>query len=257
MWKLILTLCFSLFSSLQALALDLSQIHLGADLYGVHTNLMPYKGTEDTATATVYLHYDDWRLVPFIRGTYSSYYYLNEAGGNTAYTSDRRTALGAGLDYNLTSYLRIRAIEETVHNELANDHYDQFSYGLIYNQYLGVGWFDLNNYAEAFNIPRIDSGEWDAFVRLQALKAFTIASNGSSVHQVYPFVQFKAKINDNDLFGVSGNNASVGAGYKWIKSFENKSQLALLLEGHSLFYQSTHFNADWNQVLATIQYVYF
>lgn len=233
-----------------------SQLHLGGDIYAVHTHLLPYKGTEDALAGTLYLHLGDSRLVPFVRGTYSSYYYLIQTGGNTAYTSDNRSGLGIGLDFNLTSYLRIRAVEETIHNGLSGQTYDQFSYGLIYNQYIGLGFFDLNNYAEAFVIPRINTGEVDTFARVQALIPFVIMQNGSSSHTLYPFIQAKAKINDNDLFGVSGYNASAGAGYKWVKSFENKGQMAFLLEGHSLFYQSKEINGDWNQILATLQYTY-
>lgn len=233
-----------------------TQFHLGGDIYAVHTHLLPYKGTEDAIAGTLYFRFGDSRLVPFVRGTHSSYYYLNEAGGNTAYTSDNRSGLGIGLDYNLTSYLRIRVIEESIHNGLSGQTYDQFSYGLIYNQYIGFGFFDLNNYAEAFVIPRVSSNEADAFARVQALIPFVIGQDASSSHRVYPFVQVKAKANDNDLFGVSGQNASVGAGYKWAKAYEDKGQLAFLLEGHSLFYQSKNFNGDWNQILAVIQYTY-
>jgi hypothetical protein len=233
-----------------------TQFHLGGDIYAVHTHLLPYKGTEDAIAGTLYFQFGDSKLVPFVRGTYSSYYYLNEAAGNTAYTSDNRSGLGIGLDFNLTSYLRIRVIEESIHNGLSGQSYDQFSYGLIYNQYIGLGFFDLNNYAEAFVIPRVSSGEVDTFARVQALIPIVHAQSGSSSHRVYPFVQAKAKVNDNDVFGVSGYNASVGAGYKWAKGFENKGQLAFLLEGHSLFYQSKDFNGDWNQILATLQYKY-
>lgn len=233
-----------------------SQFHLGGDIYAVHTHLLPYKGTEDAIAGTLYFRFGDSRLVPFVRGTYSSYYYLNEVGGNQAYTSDSRSGLGLGLDYNLTSYLRIRVIQESIYNRLSGESYDQFSYGLIYNQYFGLGFVDFNNYAEAFVIPRVSSGEVDTFARVQALVPFVVAQNGSSSHRVYPFVQAKAKINDNNLFGISGYNASAGAGYKWACDFDNKNQLALLLEGHSLFYQSKDFNSDWNQILATLQYTY-
>ncbi len=85
-----------------------SQFHLGGDIYAVHNHLLPYKGTEDAIAGTLYLHFGESRLVPFVRGTYSGYYYLNELGGNQAYTSDNRSGFGIGLDYNITSYLRVR-----------------------------------------------------------------------------------------------------------------------------------------------------
>ncbi len=114
----------------------------------------------------------------------------------------------------------------------------------------------MNNYAETFVIPRISLSEADTFARVQALIPYVIAQDSSSSHRIYPFVQGKAKVNDNDIFGVSGYNASTGLGYKWARGFENTGKLAFLIEGHSLFYQSRYFNGDWNQILATLQYTY-
>ncbi len=233
-----------------------SQLYLSGDVYAVRTHLMPYKGTEDGIAGTLYLHFSDALLVPFLRGTYSSYFYLNEAGGNKVFTSDKRSGLGLGVDYNLTNYLRIRFVEETVVNGVTGQSFDQFSYGVIYNHYIGLGFIDLNNYAEAFVIPRVSTRAVDTFARIQALIPFVVAQTGSASHRVYPFVQGKAKLNDNNLFGVTGQNASSGLGYKWVQNFEGMGQMAFLFEGHALLYQSKNFNGDWNQILATLQYTY-
>lgn len=232
-------------------------LRFNADVYAVHTHLLPYKGTEDTLALTLGFKYADF-MAPFIRGTTSQFYYLNELIplGNQSYTSDTRTAYGGGVDFVLLKSLRVRFIHEWIDNKNANTAYDQFSYGLIYNDYLSVGAFDLNNYAEAFSIPRVSSSEWDFFARIQALKSFDILKTHRSVQAVYPFVQLKVKENDNLLFGVSGQNASTGVGYKFIQDTSTLSQLSFILEGHTLLYQSRDFNSDWNQVLAALQYTY-
>lgn len=253
--KVLILAATSIFVAQTSYAQESSSFKLGADLYGTHSNLMPYKGYQDDLSATLYLQYKDFLVVPFVRYVDTNYYYLNEAGGNTAYTSDHRTAAGGGLDIRLLPYLKLRLISEYITNKLSSQSYSQDSYGLIYNQYIEVAGLEFNNYLESFYIPRA-SNSIDTFARVQLLKNYYVTRSNESSNALFPFVQVKAKINDDAVFGVSGQNASVGAGYKYFRKFNSDSSLALLLEGHSVIYQSRDFNGDWMQALAAIQFLY-
>ncbi|MGZ3726457.1 MAG: hypothetical protein ACXWQQ_11685 [Pseudobdellovibrio sp.] len=226
---------------------------LNTDFYAAHTDILPYKGYQDDISATFSLPYRNSKLVPIARALWSSYNY--QVPPSTDHLNDQRTALGLGLDYKLTDYLWLRVLFENVHNKDAGDTYNQDSYGVIYNQYLDFHWFELNNYLEAFYIPRFSRETADTFLRVQALKSFDITRSSTTSNVVYPFVDFKAKFNDDEIFGVTGQNASVGAGYKFYNT--NKLQtdsFAVVFEGHSIFYQSKNFNGDWFQAMVVLQW---
>lgn len=231
------------------------KINISADLYAVQTNLMPYKGYQNDVSTTVYAQYSDYKLRPLIRYLITNYYYLTELvpPNNTAYTSDRRTAVGVGLDYKFNDYLKFRYIVESVDNKLSSSSYTQESYGVIYNQYLEFEYLELNNYLESFLIPRVSSNNLDTYFRIQALKTFDINRTANFSNVLYPFVQTKVKVNDNVNFGVSGQNGSVGAGYRFYGVNATKDSFAFVLEGHSIFHQSKNFNGDWAQLLAALQ----
>lgn len=231
------------------------KINISADLYAVQANLMPYKGYQNDISTTVYAKYSDYRLMPIIRYLITNYYYLNELvpPNNTIYTSDRRTAVGAGLDYKFNDYLKFRYIVESIDNKLSKKSYTQESYGLIYNQYLEFKYVEFNNYLESFLIPRVSSKNLDTFFRIQALKTFYLNRTANSSNVIYPFVQTKVKVNDNVNFGVSGQNGSLGAGYRFYGVNDTKDSFAFVLEAHSVFCQSKDLNGDWSQVLAALQ----
>jgi hypothetical protein len=230
-----------------------NEFSIGADLYGAHAHLMPLRGTSDDLSLTVYGRFKGAKLQPFARALGTNYYYLLPGAAN--YLTDYRTANGIGIDYNFYSFMRFRIIGERVRNRLSNTEYDQDSYGLIYNQYLEFTYFDMNNYAESFYIPRFSKGSADTFVRLQALKSYYLSYDEFASNTVYPFLQVKAKFNDDIIFGLSGQNASVGLGYKiFVQTKSKKNNFSALIEANSLFYQSKRFDGDWFQALAAIQW---
>lgn len=231
------------------------KLNISTDFYSDQTSLMPYKGYQNDLSATVYAQYADYSLVPFVRYMLTNYYYLNEKDpvGNKAYTSDRRNAAGLGLDYKLNNYLKFRFIVEAIGNKASNTNYTQESYGLIYNQYLEYKYIEFSNYLESFLIPRISSKELDTYFKIQALKSFFINRSVVYSNVIYPFIQTKLKVNDNSNFGVSGQNGSVGIGYRFYGVNPSKDSISFVLEGHSVFYQSKNFNGDWNQILAALQ----
>lgn len=254
-----------------------AEFNISTDLYAVQTNMMQYKGYQNDLSATLYFKYEDYKLIPFLRHVLTNYYYLDErvrgTNGTIDYTSDRRRATGGGIDYQFNSYLRLRLITESIDNKLYRSHYTQESYGLIYNQYLNPGYIEFSNYLETFLIPRVSSNKLDTFLRIQAFKSFYFKSGLAFSNAIYPFVQVKAKFNDDANFGISGQNLSVGGGYKFygtnnstpnsvgiknatLKNGSVKSSedcFAFMIEAHSLVYQSKDFNADWSQIMAVLQ----
>lgn len=233
---------------------DKSQFNLSVDLYGVQTNLMPYKGYQNDLMATVYLKYGEFPLIPFLRHVETHYYYLIETPPtNENYTSDRRLASGGGLDLKFNNYLKFRYIVESVDNKLSNTSYTQESYGLIYNQYLSFKYAEFNNYLETFLIPRVDNNSPDTFLKIQMLKSFYLSQSNHFSNVMYPFLQIKVKSNDNANFGVSGESANLGAGYRFYGVNDTKDSFAFVLEAHSVFYQSEKLNGDWLQMMAAFQ----
>ena len=238
-----------------AVAADVSAVHFGTDVYASHTNLMPFKGYQEDLSAMVYAQYSDVPVLPFVRYVLSNYYYLNSTlPATTDYTSDQRTAAGVGVDLRINPYLRVRLLNEQVNNKLANQNFNQSSYGIIYNQYIDLQRFEINNYLESFYIPRI-SERLDTFFRIQALKSYYLSRSEDSSNVVYPLLQLKAKYNDDSIFGVSGHNISVGAGYKYFKKTAFDGLFSAVLEGHAVVYQSRDFNGDWFQALAAVQWL--
>ena len=229
-------------------------LNLSTDLYGVQTYLMQHKGYQNDLSATLYFQLADYNLIPFFRHVLTHYYYLDErVQGQQEYTSDRRMATGGGLDYKFNNYLRLRFNTESIDNKLNNTKYAQESYGLIYNQHLDFSQFELNNYLESFLIPRVSSNKFDTFLRIQAFKSFYFSKQLTFSNAIYPLLQVKAKFNDDSNFGISGQNASLGVGYKFYAKNSADDSFAFVLEAYSLFYQSKNFNGDWAQILAALQ----
>lgn len=230
------------------------KMNVSYDLYGVQTNLMPYDGYQNDLAPTAYFRFSDSNIIPFARYVVTNYYFLNSTfpPGNRVWTTDRRAALGIGLDYRYNDYLKFRLIIESIDNK-GRANYTQDSYGVIYNQYLGFTHFDLNNYLESFFIPRVSSKSVDTFFKSQALKPFDLSRTLTESNVVYPFVQVKVKINDDNNFGVTGQNLSVGPGYKYYSVNSQKDSFAVVVEAHSVLYQSKNFNGDWLQLMAAFQ----
>lgn len=233
-----------------------NQTKVSVDLYAVTSHLMPYKGTQSDLSATAYLKLGESVFRPFLRGVYSKFQYKNETAAVPVNVDDERKAAGGGLDIYLNDYVRIRLLSEYITNKTANTQYSQESYGLIYNQYLSTGAFDINNYAEAFSIPRFSSSGFDAFARIQLLKPFIFSTSESYSNTIYPFFQYKTKVNDNAIFGVSGSQLSAGLGYKYYNKNIASGTLAFLAEAHSVAYQSLDYNGEWAQMLVALQYTY-
>lgn len=234
------------------LAQENQGLHLSADVYASYDHIMQYRGQVNDVAATLYVQHNDFFIKPFIRASASQY---NFSSG-VAFTDYSRSSLGIGLDLIINKYLRLRLLDEQVYNGLTGTSYNQDSYGIIYNQYIAFEYIEFNNYLESFLIPRISSNKMDTYVRVQALKSFYLLADLNYSHVVYPFAQLKAKFNDDQNFGLSGNSVSTGIGYKYFKKINDKNTLAFLLEGHSLVYQSRDFNGDWMQIFAAIQYRY-
>lgn len=224
-----------------------------ADFYGSHADLMQYKGYQDDLSATLYLQYLPYRLVPFLRFLNTNYYY--RVSPQTEFISDRRLAVGGGLDYRFTSWLRFRAITEAINDKSATRNISQVSYGIIYNQYISTSIVEFNNYLESFLIPRLSSNKIDTFARMQIFKTFYVERGAASSHVVFPFMEGKTKINDDLIFGLTGQNASVGLGYKYFMQNSAYDSFALLAEAHSVIYQTKEFSSDWYQFLVAMQWV--
>lgn len=251
--KIIFLLCLTVLGT-NVKADEQSEIHFSGNIYGTHTNLMPYKGYQDDLSITASAQDSDFPLLVFARLLSTNYHYLIDTiPNNTAYTNDSRLAFGLGVDLKLNDYFTLRLISEQVKNKLYDQSYNQPSYGVIYNQYIGFGYFDLNNYLESFYIPRISS-KVDTFFKVQALRSFYITQSNESSNVVYPTLQLKAKYNDDSVFGVSGQNISAGVGYKFYQVLD-KDSVSFLVEGHSILFQSHDFNGDWFQALAAIQWL--
>jgi hypothetical protein len=226
------------------------------DIYAVKGHLMPYKGTQSDLSATLYLKLNEKSFRPFLRRVYTNYQYKNETNVLPITVDDERNTLGLGIDYIINDYLKIRFIKEDVVNKNANTKYLQDSYGLIYNQFISLGVVDLNNYLEAFNIPRFSPDSFDLFARIQVLKAFYLSNTEDDSNSLYPFIQYKIKSNDNAVFGVSGSQLTAGLGYKYYNKNWSNGTLAFLTEAHSVAYQSTFYNGEWAQILVALQYTY-
>lgn len=227
-------------------------LHVTTDLYASHSNLMPYTGYQNDLLGTVHLGYSDFFIKPFLRLSYTNYVF----GSGVAISDYNRTGVGVGVDAFVLPYLRLRLMTESVTNSPGGT-YQQDYYGLIYNQYLVWDFIELNNYAESFYIPRVSSNsdKIDTFVRIQALKSFYLSSSAERSHALFPFVQYKAKFNDEANFGVSGHVISVGGGYKYFRQ-NGRHDTAFVLEGHSVVNQSSNFDGDWFQIFAALQYFY-
>lgn len=228
--------------------------NLSINTYASHSRLMPYKGYQNDLSVTAYIKFEDWRVSPFLKTSVTEYrYQLSEGAVDT---TDHRYAFGGGLDYKIYNFLKARLIFESITNESNPSQYNQDSYGLIYNQYLEFSAFQYNGYAESFYIPRVSTQGMDTYLRLQILKGYDLYRADQSSHVIYPFLQLRAKENDNALFGITGSNFSGGLGYKfYTRSQHETNEISLLAEGHSVFYQSKKFNGDWLQALIVLQWI--
>ncbi|MEQ1723375.1 MAG: hypothetical protein ABL930_09385, partial [Pseudobdellovibrio sp.] len=121
-YKLILFVIFLRCNSIYA-----QEMNLRSDIYASHTNLMSYKGYQQDLSATIYLEYDKYRFVPFIRGLIIKYHY--QVPTMPDFQDDTRTSAGIGFDYRIFDSLRFRFVLENIHNELSNTTYGQDSYG--------------------------------------------------------------------------------------------------------------------------------
>lgn len=226
-------------------------LHLAADIYASHSSLMPYHGRQNDLLGTFHLGYSGFFIKPFLRASYTSY----DFSGDATIADYNRSSVGLGVDAFVLPYLRLRLLTESVTNTNTNRTYQQDSYGIIYNQYLDVGFVELSNYLESFYIPRISSEKIDTYLRVQVLKSFYLQSSERQSHALFPFVQYKAKYNDEANFGLSGHVVSAGGGYKFF-SKRGQHNVAFLIEGHSVLSQSRNFDGDWFQVLGALQYFY-
>lgn len=230
-------------------------IKVGADFYAAQVSLMPYEGYQNDIITTLYVRHDGYKLVPFVRYVIGNYYYLNKQGpvNNTIWTSDRRTATGFGVDYKYNNYFKFRVLLESIENKTPHSTYTQDSYGLVYNQFEEFSFLELNAYLEAFYIPRVSRKTVDTFAKVQAQKSFYLSRTAAASNSIFPFMQFKTKVNDDSNFGVSGQNISVGPGYRYYAVNSVKDSFAFVAEIHSVLYQSRDLNGDWLQMLAAVQ----
>ena len=229
-------------------------MEIGVDFYGSQTNLMSYDGNQNDFISTLYGRLQDSQFVPLIRYVVTNYYYLNRGTvNNLIWTSDRRTAVGLGVDYKFNNYLKFRFILENIDNKIPGTSYTQDSYGLIYNQYAEFEHFELNSYLESFFIPRVSRRTIDTFMKVQALKSYYISRSASASNVMFPFAQVKIKVNDDNNFGISGQNLSIGPGYRYYTVNSKKDSFAFVAEIHSVLYQSKDLNGDWLQMQAAMQ----
>ncbi len=151
---------------------------------------------------------------------------------------------------------RFRAVVESIRDDLTSVTYTQDSYGLIYNQYADFSYFEINNYLESFYIPRVSKGTLDTFFKVQVLKSFYLNQTPEMSQGLFPFVEVKAKLNDDVNFGQTGHNGSAGLGYKFFGVTPGgSSNFSVVIEGSSIFYQSKNFNGDWFQSMVAVQWV--
>lgn len=227
-------------------------LYFTADFFGSHSSLMQFKGYQDDLSASLYLQYRPFPLVPFLRFLTSQYYYTPQ--GATDSISDRRISAGGGFDLRFTDWLRFRAMTEQINDKVAATTRQQESYGLIYNQYLQMGWLESNGYAESFYIPKLSNEKLDTFASLTLFHTFYLNAAVNSSHSLFPFVAGRVRVNDDAIFGLSGSNATAGAGYKYYHTSGKDNNFAIVLTGHSLIYQSKDFDGDPTQVQAAIQW---
>ena len=229
-------------------------MEIGVDFYASQTNLMPYDGYQNDLIATLYGRLLDSQFVPLLRYVVTNYYYLNRGTtNNMLWSSDRRTAIGLGVDYKYNNFLKFRFILENIDNKIPSTSYTQDSYGLIYNQYAEFEIFELNSYLESFFIPRVSRKTVDTFMKVQALKSLYISRSATASNVIFPFAQVKIKVNDDNNFGLSGQNLSIGPGYRHYTVNSKKDSFAFVAEIHSLIYQSKYLNGDWLQMQAAMQ----
>lgn len=229
-------------------------MEIGVDFYASQTNLMPYDGNQNDFITTLYGRLQDSQFVPLLRYVVTNYYYLNRGmTNNRIWSSEGRTAIGLGVDYKYNNYLKFRFILENINNKVPVTSYTQDSYGLIYNQYAEFELFELNSYLESFFIPRVSRKTVDTFIKVQALKSYYISCSAMASNVMFPFAQVKIKVNDDNNFGLSGRNLSVGPGYRYYTVNSNKDSFAFVAEIHSVLYQSKDLNGDWMQMQAAMQ----
>jgi|GEM_PF-4194030 len=239
-----------------AQGVDTSDLRVAVDMSGTHSDLTTYKGYSDDFSAYVKFKYKDWFVQPFLKASSGSYYYLDERiVGNTSYSRNEKNGIGFGVDIFLNKYIRFRYLHDWFNNKTDQTNYEQDTYLLIYNQYLDLQAFEVNNYLESVIVPRY-SMKASTYLKTQALKSYYIARDPEYSHTLYPFAQLKLKNNDEEFFGKSGTLVSVGLGYKYYSKPQVQSTLAFLLEGHSVVHQSIDFNSDWFQILAVLQYTF-
>lgn len=249
-----MVLVLTYFINFQAGAAVNEEAEMSFNAYASHVNLMQYKGYQDDLIATFDFKLYNSKIHPFARASLNQFSYL-PPGVSGDYISDQRISVGMGLDYFFTDVLRARLIIENINNKLSSTHYVQESYGLIYNQYFEFTHFQMNNYAEAFLIPRVSNKAIDTFARIQVLRTFYLHRTQTCFHALYPFAQFKTKFNDNSLFGVSGQSLSGGIGYKFYgtSGADQADNFSALGEVHSVAYRSRDFNGDWIQFMVAVQ----
>ncbi len=229
-------------------------IKIGFDFYASQTNLMPYEGYQNDVITALYGRLLESQFVPLLRYVVTNYYYLNRGTtNNLIWSSDRRTAIGLGVDYKYNNLLKFRFILENIDNKFPGNSYTQDSYGLIYNQYAEFEYFELNSYLESFFIPRVSRKTIDTFLKVQALKSLYISRSATSSNVMFPFAQVKVKVNDDNNFGLSGRNLSIGPGYRYYTVNTKKDSFAFVAEIHSVLYQSKDLNGDWMQMQAALQ----
>ncbi|MEQ1723492.1 MAG: hypothetical protein ABL930_09975, partial [Pseudobdellovibrio sp.] len=235
---------------------DTSDLRVAFDISATHSGLTTYKGYSDDFSAYLKFKYKDWFVQPFLKAGSSSYYYLDETiSGNTSYSRNEKNGIGLGVDVYLNKYIRIRYVHDWYNNKTDKTYYQQDAYLLIYNQYLDLQAFELNNYLESVIVPRY-SNNASTYLKMQGLKSYYINRDINYSNSIYPFAQLKLKNNDEEFFGKSGTLVSVGLGYKYYGKPQVQSSLAFVLEGHSVIHQSKDFNSDWFQILAVLQYTF-
>lgn len=233
------------------------QQSLDLDLYATRSHLLPYKGIQNEVSATAYWNYSD-SILPFIKTVYSQYDYTQESTASAVSNTinDSRTSAGIGIDLKIINSIKLRYSADYIKNKVSTKSYTQESFGVIYNQYISYADLDLNNYAESFYIPAINKNQLDSFFRFQALKNYYFSQTKTDSNSVYPFLQIKGKINDDNQFGISGTNGSLGIGFKYYNQLNSDSSIAVLAEAHTLIFQTKNLNSDWNQAFLAIQYLY-
>lgn len=217
--------------------------HFLTQLYSSQSHILQHSGTQQEATATLWYKQSDFKLQPFLRSSWSHGTGL-----------ELRHGIGLGADYLLHDTLRLRAQYELLQSDLTG-YSKRDSYGLIYNDYLDLKYFELNMYIETFYMPLISKQSLDSFFKIQAIKGFYFLRETNYTQSLYTFAQVKAKENDERNFGLSGQQLSAGVGYKYF-NVNSSHKFSFLVEAAFLAYQSKNFSGDWLQIFAALQYNY-